>query len=416
MSPRTFDCIIVGGGPAGSLTAYTLARKGIDVAVLDGKDPSVAKVCGGGLQVKAARILPFEVKEVVEREVHGMVFQRRLRDRFTRRYKEPISYMLNRARFDDLLLEHARDSGASVFTGEKVLSLEPAADGAHNTRVLTEGDVFEARMVVGADGAHSVVRRAINPGGIGWVQLGLICELKKNRGNSHIPEDLFIIDWGSVPGGYAWIFPKEATLTVGAMVPWELAGALRPYLLAVLKKEGLQVSGDERFLTHPIPTRRLGEPIAADWGLLVGDAAGLADPFTGEGLYYALRSGQIAAHHIARYLVGGEGGPAYYEGEIDTGLMQEIIVAGKMRSFFNTASRYIHNLYRRDDRLWHAFCEVLRGDRTLEGLRRVRTRPPRPVLRSLERFTSWYEARQIRRFKDSRKFRSMVSEEKASSG
>lgn len=247
------------------------------------------------------------------------------------------------------------------------------------------------------------MRRTINPSGIEWVQIGAICELKKGKSTEYIHDDLFVIDWGTVPGGYAWVFPKETTLTVGAMVPRELVRTLYTYLRVFLGKEGLGM-GDERVLAHPIPTRRLGEPIASDWGLLVGDAAGLTDPFTGEGLYYALRSGQIAAHHVEKYLSGG-GNLLDYQAEIDNTLMQEIIVAGKMRSFFNTFSGYIHNLYRKNDRLWYAFCEVMRGDRTLEGLRRVRTRPPKPILRYLERFTSWYETRRISRFKESAIFK-----------
>jgi geranylgeranyl reductase family protein len=382
------------------MTAYALAKKGVNVAILEGKDPSIAKVCGGGLQLKAVRILPFGIEEVVERKISGMVFQRRLRDRFTRRYGSPVTYMVNRARFDNLLLRRAQEAGAILFLGEKALSLEPAAD---RTKVFTGRDAFDARTVVGADGAGSIVRRAINPGGIALVQMGLICELRKGAGNAHITEDVFIIDWGTVPGGYAWIFPKEATLTVGAMVPRELAGTLKSYLRVFLEKDGLKIK-DERILAHPIPTRRLGEPIASGWGVLVGDAAGLTDPFTGEGLYYALRSGQIAAHHVARFLTGG-GRLLDYEDEIDMGLMQEIIMAGKMRSFFNTFSGYIHNLYRKNDRLWYAFCEVMRGDRTLEGLRRTRTIPPKPILRYLEKFTSWYEVREIGRFKNSAAFK-----------
>ncbi len=395
------------------MAAYALAGCGVNVAILEGKDPSRAKVCGGGLQLKAVHILPFDVKEVVEREIYGIIYQRRLRDRFTRRYSSPISYTVNRARFDNLLLKRAQECGATLFLGEKAISLEPAIGYTNNTRVFTERDVFDARVVVGADGAGSIVRSALNPGGIAPVQLGLICELKKERGNAHIPEDLFVIDWGTVPGGYAWIFPKEATLTAGAIVPRELAGTLNVYLRAFLERQGLKISEEQRLLAHPIPSRRLGEPIASSWGILAGDAAGLTDPFTGEGLYYALRSGQIAAHHVEKFLTGGNGSLLDYEGEIDAGLMQEIIVAGKMRSFFNTFSSYIHNLYRKNDRLWYSFCEVLRGDRTLEGLRRIRSIPPKPVLRYLERFTSWYEARQISRFRGSVMFKSMLSKEEA---
>ncbi|MCP4365330.1 MAG: geranylgeranyl reductase family protein [Planctomycetes bacterium] len=411
MPPKSFDCIVVGGGPAGSTAAYMLAGLGVNVAILECRDPSSPKVCGGGLQVKAASLLPFDVKEVVEREIYGMVFQRGLADRFTRRSKAPISYMLNRARFDNLLLGHAVESGVTLFADERALSIEPAAGRTQKTRISTRGGDFEARVVVGADGANSLVGRSIHPDGIAQVQLGIICELKKRGDNAHIPEDLFMVDWGTVPGGYAWTFPKEKTLTVGAMVPRELARTLNAYLKAYVEREGLSIT-DERLLAYPIPTRGEGEAIASAWGLLVGDAAGLTDPFTGEGLYYAIRSGQIAAAHVERFLAGShnDGGLFDYEAEIDSGLMQEIIVAGKMRSFFNTFSRYIHNLYRRNDRLWYAFCEVLRGDRTLEGLRRVRTRPPKPILRYLERFTSWYEAREISRFDESKAFAHVATE------
>ncbi|HHT9155146.1 MAG TPA: geranylgeranyl reductase family protein [Candidatus Tripitaka sp. YC43] len=396
---KVYDVIVVGSGPAGSMAAYTLARDNFQVALIEKKRHPRPKPCGGGLQEKARRLLPFDVSGVVERVVSGMVFQLGLRDRFVRRSARPIVHNLGREPFDSLLVRKASEVGAAVIEGEGLVSLE-YKEGC--VSLLTEHNRYLARVVIVADGAASIVRRAINPRGISQEAVGLICELEKGRGvlqyaPTSIPEDLFIVDWGTVPAGYAWIFPKEKTWTTGAMVPRALSKHLIGYLKAFLEKEGLKLDM-ERIKAHPIPTRTPGEPISSRWGVLVGDAAGLTDPFTGEGLYYAIASGQRAAYWVKEHLQNGAD-LRLYEEDIDKGLMEEIIVAGKLRGFFNTFSGYIHGLYRRNDRLWMAFCEVMRGDRTLEGLRRVRTRPPAPILKYLERFTSWYESRQINGFK-----------------
>ncbi|HHT9132586.1 MAG TPA: geranylgeranyl reductase family protein [Candidatus Tripitaka californicus] len=398
---KVYDVIVVGSGPAGSIAAYTLARDNFQVALIEKKRHPRSKPCGGGLQEKARRLLPFDVSGVVERVVSGMVFQLGLKDKFTRRSTSPIVYNLSREPFDSLLVRKASEGGATVIEGEGLMSLE-YKEGC--VSLLTENNRYLAKVVIGADGAASVVRRVINPRGISQEAIGLICELEKGRASASggqraltPPDDLFIIDWGTVPAGYAWIFPKEKTWTTGAMVPRSLSKHLIGYLKAFLEKEGLKLDM-ERIKAHPIPTRTPGEPISSRWGVLVGDAAGLTDPFTGEGLYYAIASGQRAAYWVKEHLQRGAD-LRLYEEDIDKGLMEEIIVAGKLRGFFNTFSRYVHGLYRRNDRLWMAFCEVMRGDRTLEGLRRVRTRPPGPILRYLERFTSWYESRQVAKFK-----------------
>ncbi len=386
--------VVVGSGPAGSMVAYHLARDNFQVALIEKKRHPRRKPCGGGLQEKARRLLPFDITAVVERVISGMVFQLGLRDRFTRRTAEPVAYNLSREHFDHLLVRQAIGEGATLIEGEEVRELE-FKEG--HVSLLTESSRYLAKVVIGADGAGSVVRKVINPGGVAQEAVGMICEVEKKRPIASIPEDLFIVDWGTVPAGYAWIFPKEKTWSAGAMVPRALSRHLVSYLGTFLEREGLSLDM-QRIKAHPIPTRTAGEPISSHWGILIGDAAGLTDPFTGEGLYYAIASAQRAAFWVKEHLQRGAD-LRLYEEDINQGLMQEIIVAGKLRGFFNTFSRYIHNLYRRNDRLWMAFCEVMRGDRTMEGLRRVRTRPPGPILNYLERFTSWYEWRQINRFK-----------------
>lgn len=391
---KVFDVAVVGSGPAGSIAAYHLARDNFQVALIEKKIHPRPKPCGGGLQEKARRLLPFGISEAVERVISGMVFQLGLKDRFIRRSAAPVAYNLSRERFDHFLVRQAVGAGTILIEGEGLRGLE-FKEG--HVSLLTENNRFLAKVVIGADGAASVVRKVINPKGVAQETVGLIYELEKDNTFCSIPEDLFIIDWGTVPAGYAWIFPKERTLTTGVMAPKALSRHLVRYLDAFLEREGLRLDR-KKIKAYPIPTRTLGEPISSRWGILVGDAAGLTDPFTGEGLYYAIASGQRAAYWVKEHLQTGAD-LHLYEEDIDRGLMQEIVVAGKMRSFFNTFSRYIHNLYRRNDRLWMAFCEVMRGDRTLEGLRRVRTRPPGPIMGYLERFTSWYESRQISKFK-----------------
>ncbi|MCY3881236.1 MAG: FAD-dependent oxidoreductase, partial [Chloroflexi bacterium] len=149
----TFDAIVVGAGPAGSTTARDLAAAGARVLVVDRAEWPRYKACGGGVPLRAERMLPFPIDSVVEDSVSRIEMSARGQMAFTKRSDGPFARMVMRDRFDMLLLEHAQRAGAELRTGTVVREL----DLNGRARIRAEGFEAEAEALICADGAHSPV-------------------------------------------------------------------------------------------------------------------------------------------------------------------------------------------------------------------------------------------------------------------
>ena len=152
-----YDVIVVGAGPAGSTTAYRLARAGARVCLLDRARFPRDKPCGGGLTLRAVRELPFSVEPVVEDRVDTLELGLRYARRWSSRAEGPLVLMTQRRRLDAFLAERAAAAGAEFRDGVKVTEVDPA--GA----VTVGGERLEADVVVGADWANGVAARSHGP-------------------------------------------------------------------------------------------------------------------------------------------------------------------------------------------------------------------------------------------------------------
>lgn len=289
------DVLVVGAGPAGSSTAIRLAGGGASVLLADRARFPRDKPCGGGLTGRALRQAPCDVSPVVEHVVDSFMLRLRYGTSFRRRHSTPLIRMTQRRLLDELLAQEAARAGADFRDGVRVSDVEIDETGVTAT---VGGDRIRAGVLVGADGANGVVARAagIEPGivhgvaiegNVSWERLG------------RTPfESTAWIELGTVPGGYGWVFPKgdHANLGVGG---WGGEGPrLRDHLDRLARAHGL--SGDDltEVRGHRLPMRRLGGSPQAGRVLLVGDAAGLVDPLSGDGMYEAFTSGKLAAEAI----------------------------------------------------------------------------------------------------------------------
>jgi len=288
------DALVVGAGPAGSAAAIHLARAGTRVLLAEKASFPRDKPCGGGLTGRALKAIPVDPSPVVERDVDRFRLRLRYGSSFTRGHDEPLIRMTQRRRLDAFLAEEAVRAGAELRDGTRVEQLEADASGV-TARV--GGAAVRADAVVGADGANGVVARAA---GLGEDIVRGVA-LEGNIPLTRLDEDLVrtaVIELAVLPGGYGWVFPKgdHANLGVGG---WGSEGpALRDHLARLARAHGVDPAALTEVRGHRLPMRRLGAAPAAGRVLLVGDAAGLVDPLSGDGMYEAFVSAQLAADAI----------------------------------------------------------------------------------------------------------------------
>jgi geranylgeranyl reductase family protein len=294
-SVERFDVLVVGAGPAGSATAIHLARGGAKVLLVDRARFPRDKPCGGGLTGRALRHAPCDVSPVVEHVVDRMVLRLGYGRRFARSTDFPLILMTQRRRLDVYLAEQAVAHGADFRDDRRVdvLSLE----GDEQTAAVG-GVRVSASYVVGADGANGIVAKAA---GLGE---GIVCgvALEGNAPWGAIESAPYArtawVELGVVPGGYGWVFPKgdHANIGVGG---WRSEGPkLRAHLDRAARSHGVDPTELREVRGHRLPMRRLGAAPATRRVLLVGDAAGLVDPLSGDGIYEAFVSAELAARAI----------------------------------------------------------------------------------------------------------------------
>ncbi|MGB9885693.1 MAG: NAD(P)/FAD-dependent oxidoreductase [Moorellales bacterium] len=370
MQTRSWEVAVVGGGPAGAAAAWHLAREGRAVVVLEKAPLPRYKACGGGLTRKAWRLLPADPAEVVEDEVREMVFFFGRAEPLVVRPREPVAYLVRRERFDHWLLEAARAAGAEIVAQSRVVALEPAPAGVKLRSA--DGRSFFARLAIAADGAFS--RSARDLGIFLPLHRGVALEVEQLREETEMIayRSRVYIDFGTIRQGYAWLFPKAGQLSLG-VGSFRVVGGKR--LLAALssfcRQQGIEGGKLRLRRTHPLPVLTR-EPSA--WhgprGLAAGDAAGLVDPLTGEGLYYALKSGRWAAEAAAQYLRGEAGALEGYSRRLKTEIWPELAAAWRLAHAVYLSPGLAYQWLRRHPDVVGRLSPVLTGETTYRELLR----------------------------------------------
>jgi geranylgeranyl reductase family protein len=308
---KHYDAIVVGGGPAGSTTAYRLAEQGASVLLADKARFPRDKPCGGGMTLRAVRQCPVDPTPVVEELVDQVELRFRYGASVVHRTNEPVVWMTQRSRLDAFLLDAARERGVEVREGVKV-GIEQG-----NAVVLGSGERLAADAVVGADGANGISARAFGLGD--GVTYGVAYE--GNVRYPTVPRERYarrlVLELADIPGGYAWVFPKGDHANVG-VGGWQSEGPkLREHLRRACEAHGLDPDELEELRGHRLPLRRPGTRIAGERTLLVGDAAGLIDPVSGDGMYECFVSSRLAAAAILDLLGGRSSTLEPYEQAVD---------------------------------------------------------------------------------------------------
>ena len=296
------DVAIVGGGPAGSTAAYRLATAGARVLVVDRASFPRDKPCGGGVTGRAARLLPFSIEPVVEDLVDRLDCRLHYGPRFIRRARAPLALMTQRRRLDHFLLRKAAEAGADVRDGVKVADVR--ADG-----LTVDGEEVQARIVLAADGCNGTAARALGLGG----EIVHGVALEANYPYDARYRGTMVVAIGVVHGGYGWIFPKGDHVNVGVGGNESEAPQLRAHLRRLCEEYGVDPEAASDLRGYRLPMRRPTSRLARGGAAVLGDAAGLVDPFSGDGMYEAFLSSLLIVEPALDLLAGRAAGLEPYE-------------------------------------------------------------------------------------------------------
>jgi len=363
-----YTAVVVGGGPAGSAAAHTLVKSGVDVCVVDRFHFPRQKLCGGLLTQRAeknyAAIFGAGWEEMYDYRCNGAKFfdGERLVNAIDN-YGE--LYLCDRYRFDARLIDKARQLGAELVQGDKVT----AVDLRHRVCKLQSGKEITCRYLIGADGVNSVVANAIHNGKTSrnGKAFALEATLPATALSRKIAEPEIYFD--SIDWGYGWIFPRNDVVVIGVGGLFAKNRDFRTIFNTFFRARfGKEFTGVVK--GHFVPFGEYSRGMGRDGVLLAGDAAGLVDPITGEGIAYAMQSGWLAAQSVLEALSGRT---KYVNAEYRkrcAAITGELAYAAKIRNFlFSPATRALFiTALARSSSAPRRYMELMSGDITYREL------------------------------------------------
>ncbi|MFD0200219.1 MULTISPECIES: geranylgeranyl reductase family protein [Saccharothrix] len=385
---RLWDVVVVGAGPAGATAARVAAEAGCGVLLLERAAVPRYKTCGGGLIGCAQEFLPAGLGVTVRDEVEAVTFG--LRGRRERTLPSTAGMrckMVFRDELDAALTKVAAEAGVVVADRTPVAALE---DAAGEVVVRTGGgERVRARAVVGADGTAGRVGRHVGVR-CEQVDLALEVEVPVETGAASRWRGRMLMEWGPLPGSFGWVFPKGDICTAGVVAARGQGEATKAYLREFLRRHGLADVTPLHDTGHLTKCRRPDSPLARGRTLVAGDAAGLCDPWSREGISFALRSGARAgdaAAAIARAECPADLERARHEytRALRSTLEVEMLASRRVMDVFTRRPGVVHTALTACPPVWRRVDSYLGGVTTIPAV--LGTPVARAALKAVDLFT-----------------------------
>ncbi|MBN1537580.1 MAG: geranylgeranyl reductase family protein [Anaerolineales bacterium] len=379
---KIYDIIIVGAGPAGAVLAYLLAKIGLRVLILEKARLPRYKTCGGGVTYKTVENLPFDVTPALNKEASGGIVTFEGAPLLKTLVKRPFAWLVMRDSFDHFLTQEALRAGAELIEASPVERIDQQPD---YVTVHTNAGNFTGLFMAGADGVNSTVARLLGMLQSREVGTAIEAEIEVSPHAMDEQGQFATFDFGAIPHGYGWIFPKSDHLSVGIYHATtgkvsDLRQSLQHFIdCQPVLNQPCQLS----MRGHQIPLGGVFNTLHQGRVLLLGDAANLADPWLGEGLYYAVASARIAATVIEELLSQGQADLKCYTQRINSEIVQQLAYARRLANLVYQFPRYGSHLISKSSLMQNLIFGTIRGDYTFDAVNRL-------LLQSMPRI--WWQA------------------------
>jgi geranylgeranyl reductase family protein len=372
--PEIWDVIVIGAGPAGSTAARVAVEAGAHVLLIDRSAFPRYKTCGGGITGRSLRAMPDAARATFEADITEFGLSREGGDRVMLHADDAFLGMVQRERFDQALVDAATAAGVEFRDATAMRGLEEdgGEDALGGIRIRLDDGELLARVVVGADGSSG---RTSGYVGVEFAasDLGLEVEVEAI---DHEWTSTALFDWGKDAGAYAWLFPKHDSLTIGVIQRTGLPDATRAYLELWLGQLGLAGAARLRETGHLTRWRSRTSPLRRGSVLVAGEAAGLLEPWTREGISFALRSGAMAGASAASAAAAARAGDVTardqaldgYVEAVERELAPDVVAGAAMLKVLERFPGALHRFLAHTHRGRRVFLALCRGGARVSAL------------------------------------------------